>query len=93
MDMPELLGVIAAMLLSCSGSPTSCPIPLETRAQLTVEEAVVIPPKPVMKPSRRAVAVVKKAAPRKLVVAAGNTVLIGKQAKRRPIPIFIGAFY
>ena len=91
--MPELLGVIAAMVLSCTGSPGNCPMPLETRAQLTVEEVVVIPPKPVMKPGRKAVAGVKKAAPRKLVVASSSTIVAAKPAKRRQIPIFIGAYY
>lgn len=91
--MPELLGVIAAMVLSCVGSPGNCPLPLETQAHLAIEEVVVVPPKPVMKPSRKAVATVKRVAPRKLVVATNNNIVAEKPAKRRPIPIIIGAYY
>ena len=91
--MPELLGVIAAMVLSCAGSPGGCPVPLETRAQSAYEEPIVVPPKPVVKSARKTVAVVRQAAPRKLVVAANTGSVAGKPAKRRLVPIFIGAFY
>jgi len=89
--MTELLGIIAMFALTCSGVPSPCSLP-----QLEIRTAEVVhmplpPPKPVSKPVRKSIAAKPNVAPRR-VVAEADDVLLTRTFKRRPIPIFIGAF-
>jgi len=89
--MTELLGIIALFALSCTGSASPCSLPqMEVRAAEVVQMPLP-PPKPISKPVRKTLAAKPHLAPRR-IVAEADDVLQTRSYKRRPIPIFIGAF-
>ncbi len=94
--MTELLGIIAAIALTCSGTNTSCGLQLGTRATLAFEQPLpLVIPKPARKPAHKTASKAKlliTASARKQVAQA-DPVVAPRAAKRKALPIFIGAYY
>lgn len=92
--MTELLGIIAAIVLTCSGTNTSCGLQSDTRATLALEEPLpLVIPKPVRKPLHKTASKAKPVIVVHRQVAEADPVITQRIVKRKPLPIFIGAYY
>ena len=94
--MTELLGIFAAIVLTCSGTNTSCGLQPDTRATLALEQPLpLVIPKPVRKPAHKTASKAKPviAISARKQVAQADPVFTPRIVKRKPLPIFIGAYY
>lgn len=94
--MTELLGIIAAIALTCSGTNTSCGLQPDMRAISAFEQPLpLVVPKPVHKPAHKTASKAKPviAVSARKQVAQADPVFTPRLVKRKPLPIFIGAYY
>ena len=97
--MTELLGMIAAIILSCSGSNANCGLQADARPQLAPQLAheYSLPagevPKPAVKPQRRTASKVPAPKIQRPVVASAEPRQVIQIVRHKPIPIFIGAYF